>query len=276
MNARGGREAPKRFRPDELDLDAEAGDPAELLSTARALEWLAATDDLGPSAGFADRVMAAIAEEPAPRPVEAALGAIRQRKPRAVLAALGDVWRVAFGGGARPFAMRLPAMALVIVLLAGLGGVGALGAGALAGIFNHGPVSPVASPVAPVASPRPSELESPDPNVTPAVIATPGPSPSPTESPEPSESSSPDPSPDEPDEGNTGTGSGHSTSTEAPATEAPQAGDTPRPTPRATRVPSTPPPPTHHPEESHRPRETPKPTPTPTPSQTPHNDGANG
>jgi hypothetical protein len=69
---------PDRFRPDELDADTSAGDQARVMATARELEWLAATDDVAPSAGFADRVMTAVAAEPTPRPDVAAASSARR------------------------------------------------------------------------------------------------------------------------------------------------------------------------------------------------------
>ena len=124
---------PDRFRPDELDDDATAGEQARAMATARELEWLAATDDVAPSAGFADRVMAAVAAEPTPRPVAAAASAARRGAILGVLAAFGDLWRVAWTGG-RPMAVRAPAMALVVVVMAATLGAGALGVGALGGL----------------------------------------------------------------------------------------------------------------------------------------------
>ncbi len=43
---------PDRFRPDELEGDLAPGEQAEMIATARELEWLAATDDVAPSTGF--------------------------------------------------------------------------------------------------------------------------------------------------------------------------------------------------------------------------------
>ena len=157
-----GMQQPDRFRPGELD-DADLGPGAEteLLGTARELEWLAAADDVGPSADFADRVMAAVSREPAPRPIAAALGAARRRSPLAALAALGDLWRVAFTGG-RPFAVRLPAMALVALLVVGSVGVGAIGAGAFVGLLGRAPDA------TPALSPSPLAPSSPEPDASPS------------------------------------------------------------------------------------------------------------
>ena len=62
-----------RFHPSELDIALDA-DSAELLATARDLEAYANTGTVAPSADFEDRVMAAIALEPMPRPSTPAVG----------------------------------------------------------------------------------------------------------------------------------------------------------------------------------------------------------
>jgi hypothetical protein len=257
-----GTQRPGQFRPGELDTaDLGPGMEAELLGTARDLEWLALREDVGPGPDFVDRVMAAVSREPAPRPVAAALGAARRRSPLAALAALGDLWRVAFTGG-RPLAARFPAMALVVLLVLGSVGVGAVGAGALAGLLGRTPeATPVLSPIV-AASPEPTK--SPSPAASPTESASPGPSGQPP-------------------------ASASSESTSAPvivATPAPtrdHAGrptDTPRPTDRPTPPPesaaSTPTPTPTQPTGTPRPTETldsqatfgatPTPTPTPTPT----------
>jgi hypothetical protein len=193
-----GAQRPGHFRPGELDAaDLGPGAEAELLGTARELEWLAASEDVGPGPGFADRVMAAVSRDPAPRPVAAALGAARRRSPLAALAALGDLWRVAFTGG-RPFAVRLPAMALVALLVLGSVGAGALGAGALAGLLGRTPDATPAlspSPLVPSSPPEPtaSPSASASPSVSPAASesAEPSGAPEPSESPEPSDTLEP-------------------------------------------------------------------------------------
>lgn len=188
-----GTQRPGRFRPGELDAaDLGPGAEAELLGTARELEWVAASEDVGPGPGFADRVMAAVSREPTPRPVAAALGAARRRSPLAALAALGDLWRVAFTGG-RPIAVRFPAMALVALLVLGSVGAGALGAGALAGLLGRTPDA------TPALSPSPLVPSSPpEPTASPSASASPSVSPAASESAEPSgvpgSSESPEPS----------------------------------------------------------------------------------
>jgi len=202
-----------RFRPDEVG-DATAGEQAQAMATARELEWLAATDDVAPSTGFVDRVMAAVAAEPTPRPVSAAATAARKGAVLGVLAALGDLWRVAWSGG-RPLAARAPAIALVLLLVVGTIGAGAVGVGALARLLGQPAESPVptqvASPSPPAASPSASPLPSASPSVSPSA--------EPSESPEPGESPEP--------------------TTPARSTASPRATETPRPTrtPRPTETP---------------------------------------
>lgn len=257
-----GAQRPGRFRPGELDApELGPGAEAELLGTAREVEWLAATEDVGPSADFADRVMAVVSREPAPQPIAAALGAARRRNPLAALGALGDVWRVAFTGG-RPFAVRLPAMALVALLVLGSLGVGAIGAGALAGLVGPAPTAtPQLSP-----SPTPSPPPSPSPSPSPAATDSPQPSGTPeaTESPTPSgtpESSGTPAATDDDDDNN-----GRPTATARPAAR-PTARPTPRPTlsPGATETPD--------PDESPTPTGTQRPTETPSPTETSGRDG---
>ncbi len=235
---------PDRFRPDEVGDAATAGEQAEAMGTARELEWLAAADDVAPSAGFADRVMAAVAAEPTPRPVTAAATAARQGAVLGVLGALGDLWRVAWTGG-RPLAARAPAIALVLLLVVGTVGVGAVGVGALGQLLDRPAESPsptqVASPSPPPASPSVSPLPSASPSPSPDASPSPSPSAEPEESPEPGES---------PD-----------------ATS--QAGPTARPRPTDTPRPTRTPRPTETPEPSETPHDDDD---TPKPSETPHDD----
>ncbi len=235
---------PDRFRPGELAGGTSAGDDARILATARELEWLAAADDVGPSAGFADRVMAAVAAEPTPRPVAAAATAARRGAPLGVLAAFRDAWRVAWTGG-RPLAVRAPAMALVVVVMAATLGTGALGVGAVAGLLG-----------APSQSPEPTPLVSPSP---PLVSPSPSPSPSPAPTGTPGPADTPEPSPTlEP-------GSSPETTAEPARTPRPTA------TPRATETSG--PTDTPEPQETPHETETPKPGETPRPSETPHPEG---
>jgi hypothetical protein len=248
-----GAQRPGQFRPGELDAaDLGPGIEAELLGAARELEWLARREDVGPGPDFVETVMAAVSREPAPRPVAAALGAARRRSPLAALAALGDLWRVAFTGG-RPLAARFPAMALVVLLVLGSVGVGAVGAGALAGLLGRSPEA------TPSLSPSTSASPSPEPS------ASPSPSPSPTASESPEASGQPEPS-----ESPAPSGTLEPSETPTPT----QPTDTPRPTSRPTQTPEV----TGTPESSPSPSpsEVPSPSITPPPTETPDSSSGHG
>ena len=101
---------PGHLRADEVEDGLTPGEQAQVMAAARELESLAAATDIAPGAGFSDRVMAAVAAEPTPRPMKAAASAARRGAVLGVLAAFGDLWRVAWTGG-RPLAARAPAMA---------------------------------------------------------------------------------------------------------------------------------------------------------------------
>ena len=246
-----GAQQSGRFRAAELDAgDLGPGAEAQLLGTARELEWLAASEDVGPGAGFADRVMAAVSREPTPRPLTAAIGATRRRSPIAALSALGDLCRVAFSGG-RPFAVRVPAIALVVLLVVGSVGAGALGAGAVAGLLGRAPEATPALSSAPLASPSPTELSaSSSPSPTEAESPEPSGQPEESESPQPSATVQPTVAPARTPAASEG-GSVHPTGT-------PHDGSRPTPTPKAS--------PTPNPGETPKPGETPQPTGTPEPT----------
>ena len=127
----------RRFDPSEL---AGGGDPepstaelADALAVARELESLTAEPGIRPTAGFEDRVMAAIATEPAPRLVIRPGSAVRGGRAGALLLAIRDSWGIATSGG-RPMAMRAQALAFVflaVVAVGALTGVGAMTVGSL-------------------------------------------------------------------------------------------------------------------------------------------------
>lgn len=231
------------FRPEEIEDEALSSDSigpgperADLLAGARDLEWLAAGSDVRPSAGFTDRVMATLADEPLPAPAIAVGSAVREGRLAAVAAAFGDFWRVAWSGK-RPLAVRIQAIAIVLVVAVG---VAAAGGGAILGAWNAlnplgPPVGASASPdettsTSPEPSPEPTEQPSGSPETTPTnepttvpsatpspratqeagggSSATPKPTPKPTPTPEPTSTHTPEPSSDE--------HSGTPTSTSAP------------------------------------------------------------
>ena len=71
----------RRFDPAELRIPGEPdptlAEQADALATARDLESLALDSGIRPTDGFEDRVMAAIAAEPAPRLVVAPAASVR-------------------------------------------------------------------------------------------------------------------------------------------------------------------------------------------------------
>jgi hypothetical protein len=194
----------RRFDPRELEdpgaplSDAEA---AELLATARDLETFAASQSVAPTAGFEDRVMVAIADEPPPKPVLAGgfLGGI--------VATVRDSWRILWSGD-RPLAIRAQALAIVLVAALAVGAVGtAATVGALTWLQGNVTDSPEPSPSLPIPSvvPTPSVVPSPPPSPT----LTPSPPPSPSPSPSPSETTEPSETPEGTDDnGGSGSGSG--------------------------------------------------------------------
>lgn len=108
MTANRPNGRPRLFGPDELDGVAGVN-PEELAAEtrlARDIEAVAARGGTAPSAGFADRVMGAIATEPVPAPMIAAGSALRRREVGRFLGSLRDSFRVAFGGGF-PIAVRV-------------------------------------------------------------------------------------------------------------------------------------------------------------------------
>lgn len=178
------------FQPSELlggDDQPSAAELADAFAAARSLEAHARRDEVRPMADFEDRVMAAIAREPAPRVVFGARSAERAGVAGILAGFAGtirDAWGVAVAGG-RPLAVRAQALGfllLVGVLATSLTGVTAAGVGALLNA-NQGP-----APTAPAPAVSPSET-----GPSPTVAPSPSPTPSPTASPSPSATASPSP-----------------------------------------------------------------------------------
>ena len=120
----GSASAPEPFSRDEIVGAGErpwGSEIEEATTTGRRVES-AGQIAARPSADFVDRVMAAVAREPLPAPAVAAGEAVRHGRLAALLAAVGDGWRVLIGSG-HPFAARAQALALVIVavVVVGLG-----------------------------------------------------------------------------------------------------------------------------------------------------------
>lgn len=232
----------RRFDPAELHMSGEpepsTAELADALAAARELESLGTETGIRPSDGFEDRVMAAIAAEPAPRLVAAPVSTVRGGRVGAFLVTVRESWGVAFSGG-RPMAVRAHALAfvLLVVLAAGaLAGASVVTVGALMGP-NGATVRPNDStnPTSPTddVSPTPTESAEPPESSEPSESAEPGE----TESAEPGETAEP-------------------TETAEPAKTA-KPGETPRP----TRTP--------RPTETNDGHDTPEPQETPEPAETP-------
>ena len=184
----------RRFDPAELRTSGAPGDSqpsdvelAQALGIARDLEALAASDVVGPTDGFEDRVMAAIALEPAPRLVIPASDR-RRGGIAGFIAALGTAWGVATGGG-RPLAVRAQALGFVVLVVVAAGALTAVTAVTVGGWLQAPtpvPSVPPAPTVAPTVAPTPSLV---------APSASPIPSPTASASPEPTESLEPDETP---------------------------------------------------------------------------------
>ena len=186
--ARGGDvTGPRSFRADELG----AGDARELQRAFEAGRWLEAGtaqaapelafDPNGfrtmatPSAGFEDRVMAALADEPIPGAVGFLTPLRRDGAVAGFAASVRQAWRAALGSG-RPLAGRASALAYVLAIviagtsLAGVATVGAAGALGLLGpnqTTRPNPTAPLPSqpaliiPLPTMAPPSSDPIESP-------------------------------------------------------------------------------------------------------------------
>lgn len=182
-----------RFDPAELRIPGEPeptlAEQADALATARDLEAIAQDAGIRPTAGFEDRVMAAIAAEPAPRLVVTPAGTVRGGLFGAFLLTVRQSWAVATAGG-RPMAVRAQALAfvLLVVLAAGaLTSVTALTVGALLGPNGSTNVPDrSAIPTAPVETPS-----VPAPSATPAPTVQPTDTTGPTQTAEPTETAQP-------------------------------------------------------------------------------------
>jgi hypothetical protein len=165
----------RRFDPREL-ADADGSfelDDAGLAAVARELEAVAAMDATPRPPDFEDRVMAALADEPPPRPVA------RGWSPAAIATTVGEAWRIATTGP-RPAAIRAQALALVLLVAVAALSVGSLAVVGAARWLSSDPALPPPT-VAPSPGPSlvaPSPSAAPSPTLTPAPSASPSPSPS--------------------------------------------------------------------------------------------------
>jgi hypothetical protein len=234
----------RRFDPSELRTTGRPGDTqpsdaelAETLGVARDLEALAAAEGIRPTDGFEDRVMAAIAAEPAPRLVVRPASAVRGGRAGAFLLAVRDSWGVATSGG-RPIGVRAQALAFVLLVVVAAGALTTATAVTVGGLLQRNEVPP------PSVQPAPSVAPTPALPPTPSAIPTPSQSAEPSETPEATETADP------------------TETSEADETEKP--GETPRP----TRTP--------RPTETPEPDETPDPDDTPDPEGTDDHSGSGG
>jgi hypothetical protein len=244
-------QTPGSFRPSELDGSEQRAGDADLAGAyaiARELEASLPSESIGPSADFTDRVMAAVALEPAPR-AAGFLAALRARPGLAGLAtSVRAAWAVVGGGPGRPMRARGFALAYVLAVLVigtSLTGVAAYGAAGALGLFDAD------------ASPTPSVQETVAPSTTPAPSASPSPtvtpSPSPTESVEPTKSV-------EPSESVEPSGSSEPEESDDHGGDSPGASDDGASSPE----------PSLDDESAAEPSDTPRPSDTPKPSQTPN------
>ncbi|MEO8570570.1 MAG: hypothetical protein ABI553_02625 [Chloroflexota bacterium] len=168
-----------RFDPSEIDSgnpgDRSIVERADLLAAARELEALAGIDGIRPTEGFDDRVMRAIAAQPAPR---AMAGAGARPAWFGVPLALRNAWAVA-GTSGRPLAVRAQALAFVLLvcLVAGslVTAAGALTVGGLLGQHPDATPSTAPAPTAPASTPTPSPSQTPEPTPTPGIEESPSP-----------------------------------------------------------------------------------------------------
>ncbi len=176
------------FRPDELTGSDQPADPAELAAAsdvARLIERRLGTDGVRPTPGFSDRVMAAVATQPAPR-----------RSRLAVMAgALRTTWQTALSAN-RPPLVRAKALAIVLAALIALGSIGGAATLAAAGALNllqpHPTLEPVVTPnPQPSRSPEPVQTQDPRRSPAPTEIVGPAATPEPTETSEPGDTPEP-------------------------------------------------------------------------------------
>ena len=247
---------PGTFRPEEIngaDPPIREGDLSQALAAAHSLEQAMPSDSVRSSSGFANRVMAAVAVEPAPRSAWFFAGVLAHPGLASLAGSVRGAWSTAAGRADRPFGVRAAALAYVFVVL--IAAVSVTGAAALGAAGAFGFLSDDGSPV-------PSEVvASPSPDQTDGI--GPWASPEPSESAEPSESTGPNGS-REPD----GSLEADATPTSRPSTRpsaspSPVAsddhGETPSPSSSGDSAGSG----SRSPTDSARPSDTPKPSETP-------------
>jgi hypothetical protein len=204
-----------------IDPHELGSEGAELEGVTRELEAFADETRLAPSGDLTDRIMTAVAAEPAPTPPITFLHAVGALALMDAWRAWGLNLRTALGAGPATGRLRLQALAVVVVaaLVVGLGGTTvAVGAARV--------VQAIILPrvTGPDTLPSPPEVSlSPDAPPSPSADASPGPDPSdpddasaePVESAEPEESGEPDQS-DESDDGSGGSSGSSQAATPRP------------------------------------------------------------
>lgn len=183
---------PGSFRPEELtgaDSGMTDAERAQSYSAARELEQAIGSEQFHPAAGFTNRVMAAVANEPAPRSAGFLAPLLARHSLAGAVASVRTAWSIALNGAGRPVGARGLALAYVLaVLLIGVSLTGAAAYGAAGAIGLLGPDG----------TPRPS-LVAPGPTHSPEAsseASEPAGSEDPSESVEPSESPDASESPD--------------------------------------------------------------------------------
>lgn len=195
------------FGPDELGRDR----PDELDDAVGAAFWLESSIDdasVPPTAGFGDRVMAVLADEPTP----SSTGFLAPLRRLGYLGGFGasvrQAWSAAFGGG-RPVFARASALAYVLaVVIAGtsLAGAATVGLAGALGVLGPSPTQSTSPQQGPTS--RPSDASVPTPVTAPPTA---GESDDPFESPDASDDSGGSGGPDASDDhGDDGSSSGSS------------------------------------------------------------------
>jgi hypothetical protein len=221
----------RRFDPGELRVpgepDLSVAEQADALLAARELEAVAASAHVRPTEGFEDRVMGAIATEPAPRLVVRPASAVRGGLIASFLLTVRDSWGVASSGG-RPMAVRAQALAFVLLVAVAATAVTGLGAMGVGSLLDRGRSPAPSSEPGPSVAPTPS---GPSPSVEPSPSVVPSGSPDTSGSPDPSETpeATETPEPTETNESEAESETARPTKTPEP-TETPEPGKTPKPT----------------------------------------------
>jgi hypothetical protein len=214
----------RQFHPDELGTD----DADELAGAGTAAAWLDAAVDrspISPRADFGDRVMAALASEPAP----SAGGFLLPLRRKGALAGFSASVRQAWGslGAGRPATTRASALAYVLVVaIAGTSLAGATTIGLAGALGMIGPSATAsASPAIPGPTVAPQTIL-PSPESAPPEVTEP---PDASETPENSDDHGGGSGAEESDDHGAGDDD-HADESEDPEHETPDASRTPRPT----------------------------------------------